>query len=172
MLFDTIYARSEICLVLPGDNADATKRLWDAMTRACLPAFASGQPDNVWPVLPFADTVEWSSFAFFFHAVNSTLKAQRVLSRLAAVSKEELRQRRATMQRWLPMLVLERTGCGWSWGGRSSSGLGGVANASSRSSPPSSAALPSALELALAEVFRRSVGGRSEFESQALATAD
>ncbi|CAK0874861.1 unnamed protein product [Prorocentrum cordatum] len=135
--FDSVYEHSEVCLVVPGDTSDCAKRLWDAMLRGCLPAFVSeGQPGH-WPVLPFADRVDWASFGLFFHEVNSTSAAQRVLGELLQVPEDEFDRRRDAMRGWLPQVALERRGvCGRSPPGAPNRSRG----------PP-----PTALELALEE---------------------
>eukprot|EP00435_Cladocopium_sp_Y103_P049339 s583_g14.t2 len=131
LLFETIYSHSEVCLVLRGDTADGTKRLWDAMTRGCLPAFAS--TSDYWPMLPFPDKVPWADFSFFFYGVNSTFAAARVLAALQHVPQRLLRRKRQHLIHWLPSLVT-------------------TVDCANRSGPDRR----SALELAMEEAFQRS----------------
>uniref|UniRef100_A0A7S4RKE3 Exostosin GT47 domain-containing protein n=1 Tax=Alexandrium monilatum TaxID=311494 RepID=A0A7S4RKE3_9DINO len=123
--------------MLPGDTADGCKRLWDAMVRGCVPAFATAAPPRHWPILPFTDRVPWDAFALFFSSVNSTAAAQRVLAVLRALPAQEIWRRRQAMRAWIPQLVVERQGC--------------CGNCSARASGPP----PTALELALREAAVR-----------------
>ncbi|CAJ1360465.1 unnamed protein product, partial [Effrenium voratum] len=93
LLFETIYSHSEVCLILQGDTADGTKRLWDAVTRGCLPAFASST--FAWPLLPFPDQA------------NSSSRALEVLLLLARLPRFLLARKRRALLQWLPLLVTE-----------------------------------------------------------------
>lgn len=143
LLYESIYGHADLCLVLPGDTSDCAKRLWDAMVRGCVPVFASAGPRASWPVLPFAAEVPWASFSWRFHHVNSTDAARRVLRLLARLPAAGIQRRRVAMLRWLPRLVVERSGC---VGNGTAAAVGGRGLAQE----------PSALSLALREAAARS----------------
>ncbi|CAK8989704.1 unnamed protein product [Durusdinium trenchii] len=144
LLFESIYSHSEVCLVLRGDTADGTKRLWDAITRGCVPAFASSSIH--WPLLPFWTQVPWQEFSFFFYGVNSSGKAFNVLETLRRLGPSLLRRKRQRLRQWLPSLVVEPQTCGMRRAhGRNRTGATGSTPAAARLAPPT------ALQLAMAE---------------------
>eukprot|EP00439_Symbiodinium_sp_Y106_P025464 s2289_g3.t1 len=156
MLFQSIYAQSEVCIVLPGDTADGTKRLWDAMSWGCLPAFASTRSPGLWPALQAplrtlrpdevleTKAISWVDFSLFFHGVNTSAAALRVLHTLRRLPKGLLHRKRLALHAALPSLVISRR-------------------------PTANASQPTAVELSVEEAAKRSawIRGRRSTSTRA-----
>jgi len=73
-----LYARSEFCLVMPGDGNTAG-RLFDVIVHGCVPVLLF-HPDT-YPVLPFPKHLPWAEFSIV-HQIESEQDAASVFDRL------------------------------------------------------------------------------------------
>ena len=107
----SLYRRSELCVVAPGDASVLGQRLSDAVAAGCVPVVLVGP--GSYPVLPLQGPIPWEEFIFVVR-LGSAGAARLALRRLLKMSASSIEQRRGALERWRPRLALPAAGasCG------------------------------------------------------------
>lgn len=105
---DSLYARSEFCLVLPGHVYEPGRRFWDVVSKGCIPVVVSSAPLHV--VFPFAWQLPWEDVAILASADSPQEAAEIVETLVAATASldghRRIAERRAALVRRAPAMFL------------------------------------------------------------------